>query len=340
MSTIRRVAVLGLGSMGCRHLENALALGLEIVGFDQDRERGAEVAATFGVHAASSRAEALESADAVIIASPSAAHIDDLGAALDAGCHVLAEKPFADRTDGLGTLLTRAELAGLNVAVGQNLRFHPAVARAHTRLAEGKIGPVLSAVSVGASYLPDWRPGQDYRKNYAADPRAGGVIFDWVHEIDMLAHLLGRAVVEGAAATSGQHLDIPSDEQAGLVLRHTGGALSTVLLSYVVRPAVRRTMLLGPDGGMEIDIAARRLTISDAGGRVIEEEKFGGRHADDYRVELADFIAAAESGRAPRCPGWEALEILTTVADARRLAGLPCASEDCAIIPHGRRTNP
>src|SRR3546814_2198440 len=58
---------------------------------------------------------------------------------------------------------------GLIVAVAQNLRFHPAVVEANALLKSGAFGPVSAAIAVGASYLPDWRPGSDYRKNYAAD---------------------------------------------------------------------------------------------------------------------------------------------------------------------------
>ena len=327
MSAINRVAVLGLGSMGRRHLQNAAALGLDVAAFDPDQSRAAEITQATGTRAAVSRQEALENCDAVIIASPSASHLDDLSVAINAGRHVLIEKPFADRTAGLTELLTAAEAAGLIIAVAQNLRFHPAVERARVTVAEGMIGPIMSAVSIGASYLPDWRPGQDYRNNFAADPVAGGVIFDWVHEIDMLIHLLGGAVAEGAAAVKNQHLDMPSEEQAGLLLRHAGGALSTLLLSYAVRPAVRRTFLLGAEGGMEIDIPARRITIRNTDGALIEDDSYGGDHSDDYRSELTDFIAAVDTANAPRCSGREALDILTTVIQARRLAGLPCAGD-------------
>jgi predicted dehydrogenase len=314
----KRLAVLGLGSMGRKHVKSALALGLDVVGVDP-----AVSAAPEGVLRMATRADALAWCDAAIVATPSAAHRDDLAAAVAASRHVLVEKPFAASSEGLSAVMDAADAAGVRVAVAQNLRHHPAVEAASAAVRERTVGPVLSAVAIGTSYLPDWRPGQDYRQNYAADPRAGGVIFDWMHEIDMLVHLLGPATVSGAVAAHGRALDIPSEEEAGILLRHTDGALSTLLLSYTTRPALRRTYLLGPGGRMEIDIPARSLLVLSADGRVIEDRAFGGRHEDDYLRELADFLDAVESGHAPRCPGREGLAILETVLAARGLARLP-----------------
>ncbi|MEZ5670390.1 MAG: Gfo/Idh/MocA family oxidoreductase [Alphaproteobacteria bacterium] len=320
-----RIAVLGLGSIGARHLANAVALGHRAVGFDPVAAQAEAVCRQAGATPAGSRADALAQCDAVVVASPSAAHLADLAAAVDAGRHALVEKPFAHTAEGLGAILDRAEAAGATVAVAQNLRHHPAVERARALVERTAYGPVLAAVAVGASYLPDWRPGQDYRQGYAADPQTGGAIFDWVHEIDLLAHLLGPFAVAGATAQAGRCLDMAAEENAGLLLRHDGGALSTVLLSYATRPPLRRTTLLGPGGRIEIDIPGRRLTILDAAGEPVEDSAFGGAHADDYRAELADFVAAAAAGRPPRCPAREALAILGGVLAARRLAGLPQA---------------
>ncbi|MEQ8603710.1 MAG: Gfo/Idh/MocA family oxidoreductase [Marivibrio sp.] len=322
MSPIRRLAVLGLGSMGRKHAANALDAGLDVAAFDP---AGAEMDS---VKAMPSRSAALDWCDAVVVASPSWAHRDDLAAIVAAGRCCLIEKPFADRSEGVAELLAQAAAAGNVVAVAQNLRHHPAVERARTLLAEGAVGAARAAVSIGASYLPDWRPGRDYRRNYAADPASGGVIFDWVHEIDLLAHLLGPFEAAGAAADCSGPLVLGADEQAALTLRHRSGALSTLMLSYSVRPQMRRTTLLGPDGGLEIDIPARRLTAWDAERRPIEEVAFGGVHADDYRAELFDFLEAAAHGRAPRCPGDEALEILKGVLSLRAMAGLPAAKTE------------
>ena len=316
------LAVLGFGSMGRKHAANAGALGLSVVAYDPNSGSVSDDAID-DVIVARSAEDALASADLAVVATPASTHTDYLAMAVEAGVHVFVEKPFSDSIQGLEPLLEKADAQGLTVGVAQNLRHHPAVETAALLLKDGAVGKVLGAVSIGASYLPDWRPGQDYRKNYAADPKAGGVIFDWVHEIDMLVHLLGPARVAGAAAASGRHLDMESDESAGIVLNHADGILSTLYLSYASRPALRQTLVFGPDGRLEIDVPARRLRLFDCAGSVIRDTQFGGAHGDDYKSELADFVEAVKEDRAPRCSGREALGILKTVTEIRAAAGLP-----------------
>ena len=307
--------------MGGRHARNARDLGAAVTAYDSDEQCRAALADD-GFYVTANPDEALQG-DVGVIATPAMTHTDYLARAIDAGMHVLVEKPFSDSVLGLEAVLESADTQGLKVGVAQNLRYHPAVEEAINLLDDRAIGTVVGAVSIGASYLPDWRPGQDYRKNYAADPETGGVIFDWVHETDMLVHLLGPARVAGAAASAGRHLDMASDESAGIVLDHVGNVLSTIYLSYAVRPALRQTMLLGTNGRMDIDIPARRLRQFDMAGTMVREQNFGGAHTDDYKSELADFVEAVKENRMPRCSGREALDILKTVTEIRAMAGLP-----------------
>ncbi len=319
-----RLAILGLGSMGRKHAANAQALGHAVIGFDPDPEARAALAASGG-QACESQAEALAACDAVVIASPPRFHLQQIEAALAASRHVLVEKPLADRVENLPRLTAQARQARLVFAVAQNLRYHPAVAAARDILAADGIGRVLGASAIGISPLVDWRPGSDHRANYAADPQSGGVIFDWVHEIDMLAWLLGPVAAAGAVAENSGALGIQAEETAGLLLRHQGGAVSSLMLSYLGRPARRATEIFGEAGRIEIDIPARHLRHWDAAGALCRDESFGGRHADDYVSELHAFCAAIAGGEPPRCLADEATEILRQVLRLRQQAGLPLA---------------
>lgn len=319
-----QLAILGLGSMGRKHAANARALGHAVIGFDPDHEARAALA-TSGGQACESQAEALAACDAVVIASPPRFHLRQIEAALAAGCHVLVEKPVADRIEDLPQLVDRSRGQGLIFAVAQNLRYHPAVTAARDILVAHGIGRVLAASAIGVSPLVDWRPGSDHRANYAADPLSGGVIFDWVHEIDMLAWLLGPISAAGAVAENSGTLGIQAEETAGLLLRHKGGAVSSLMLSYLGRPARRGTEIFGEAGRLEIDIPARHLRHWDAHGAMCRDESFGGRHADDYVSELEAFCSAIGGGEPPRCMAGEATEILQQVLRLRQQAGLPLA---------------
>ena len=318
-----RVAVLGLGSMGRRHAANAIALGHEVRGFDPDPDACADLAGHGGL-AFGSEQEALERCDTAVVASPTALHLRHAAQALGAGCHVLVEKPLADRVGRLEELCALARAQRLVFAVAQNLRYHPAVVAARGLLARGAIGRPILASAIGASPLVDWRPGRDHRAGYAADAASGGVVFDWVHEIDMLAFLLGPPRATGAVAENSGTLGLASEESACLLMRHPGGTLSTVALSYLGRPERRACEIIGDAGRLEVDIPARRLSRWDSAGMLVEHVNYGGIHADDYALELKDFLAATTGASVPACSAEEGLAVLREVLALRAAAGLPC----------------
>lgn len=315
------IAVLGLGSIGLRHAGNALALGQAVIGFDPSPERRALLAEKGGAVTAD-RGQAIAAARAVVVASPSEHHLDDLRACVAAGRHVLVEKPLAHRADGLGAVMVEAASKELVVAVAMMLRLHPAVRRAAEILNSGQLGQVLWGRFLAALYLPEWRPGQDWTKGYANDPRTGGALFDYVHEIDLACHLLGPARVLASVATHTGSIGLAAEDMADVVLDH-GGARSSIHVDYVTRPRHRHGEIAGTLGALRIDLDGRRLTWRDTSGAVVEDVTYPGTYADDYVAEMAAFLAAIDGSAAPPCSGAQALEVLETLISARTLAGLP-----------------
>ena len=317
-----RIAVLGLGSIGLRHARNLAARGLDVIGFDPDREQCIELE-VMGQAVGGSREELLAVSDAVVIASPSELHLDDLAATVEAGCHALVEKPIGHTVAGFEALFDSADEQGLCIFSGMNLRFHPAVQAAKADLDRGRIGTLLWARLLASSYLPDWRPEHDYRQGYAADPVTGGVLFDIIHEFDLAHHLLGSArTVSACARTTGQ-LDIPSEDCADVILRHPGDVHSTLHLDYVTRPARRVTEISGTEGFLRLDLAARVYTAYNSAGEPLEENHYDSSFDDDYNDEIGAFLSCIETGNPPLCDGRESLAVMRQVLAARQLSGLP-----------------
>jgi len=316
------IAVLGLGSIGLRHARNLLAQGARVIGFDPSDERRALLGAEGGLPAVH-RDEALAAATAAVICSPSGLHLDDLDAALSAGCHIFVEKPLAHTTQGLADLMDRAEQAGKVVSVGFNLRYHPAALEARRLIHEGRLGQILWARLEMADYLPHWRPGTDFLQGYANDPRSGGVIFDIVHEFDLAAFLLGPPEVKAAVAAHTGQLGLTSEDMADMVLAHPGGAHSTVHVDFVTRPRRRSTIIVGTHATLHLELDKRRLSLVREDGTPMGEHTFPGAYADDYVTEIKNFLACCRGEAQPACPGREALDILDRLITARRIAGLP-----------------
>jgi len=316
------VAVLGLGSIGFRHAGNLLELGCQVLGFDPDPARGALLIERGGKVAAS-RDAALEAAQITVIATPHESHLEHLTAAVRHGCHAFVEKPIADTVVGVDEVLARAERSKLQVFVGFNLRFHPAIVRGKSLLAAGALGTPLWSRLIASSYLPDWRPGQDHRKGYAADPVHGGVLFDFIHEFDLANHLLGSGVVRTAAARSSGAIEIPSEDIADVVLAHPGGLLSSVHVDYVTRPRRRVVEIAGTAGYVQLDLDQRRLLHLRSDGSEAEAAAYGGSYAGDYLDEMRAVLEAVRGEASDLCNGRQGLIALEQVIAARNMAGLP-----------------
>jgi predicted dehydrogenase len=316
------VAVLGLGSIGLRHARNLLTLGRPVIGFDPDAERRAALE-QLGGRVTSDRAAAFAGADAVVIASPNDRHLDDLASAVEHGLPTFVEKPLAHDPDGVAAVLDAADARGLVVFAALNLRYHPAVRAARAALERGEIGAPLWSRLICASWLPSWRPHQDYRTGYTAAAGTGGVLFDIVHEFDLATHLLGPARTVACAARRSGVLDMAAEDCADVILAHAGGVQSSLHLDYVTRPRRRVTEIAGTTGFLEIDLNVRTLRLWDADGALRRDERHPGGFDDDYVQEMAAFLACLDGTGRPACDGREALGVLRQVVVARALAALP-----------------
>ncbi len=304
-----RVVVVGLGSAGRRHAETLRSLGHDVRACR--REPGDD---DFG-----SLDDALAwGPDAVVIATPTAAHVDALRWAVEHGIAAYVEKPLAARSAGLRDLLARAESERVTVAVGYNLRFHPAVEAVEQAVREGLVGSLLTAEASAGSYLPDWHPDEDYRLSYASRRElGGGVLLTLSHELDLVRALAGEIVEVVGLALRASALELDVDDAAGVVARHDSGALSTVRVDYLDRAYNRRSRWVGELGTIAWEW--RGDVRLEPGGKVLWSDP-GFDVSATYRAALDDFLDAVQHDRRPRVDGRDGLrivEICEQVGEAR-----------------------
>lgn len=243
------VAVIGQGSIGTRHAQNLLTLGCQVIVCDpfQDQSPLENVLFTKSVD------EALSKSHIAIIASPSSEHFTQARQALEYGCHVLLEKPFATTREDARLLLEYVRQSKKTLAVGMNLRFHPSLIKVRELIQSGAIGePRVAHITFG-SWLPGWRPGVDYRSTYSARAElGGGVLLDAIHEIDYLIWLFG-SVGEVSTAYLGRlsNLEIDVEDTALFTLTHSSNVISTVALDYIDREYRRGCRIIGEEGTVE-----------------------------------------------------------------------------------------
>src|SRR5581483_9780518 len=148
---------------------------------------------------------------------------------------VLIEKPLGKR----GSV---AQKAGFGLtAVAYNLRFHPILVALREAIAKED---VISIQVYCGQYLPDWRPGRDYRKSYSADPdRGGGVLRDLSHELDYLLWMAGGWRRVTALGGKFSDLEIRSDDSWAILTETERCPLATIQINYLDRPGARKIVV-------------------------------------------------------------------------------------------------
>ncbi|MEK9969420.1 MAG: Gfo/Idh/MocA family oxidoreductase [Ferrovibrio sp.] len=242
-----RILVVGCGSVGRRHAENARQYA-DVGILDIDAARADDMAKRLDAFRFDDWGKARAwQPDGVVIASPTADHLLHARQAIGFGAAILIEKPISHDPTGVAEMLATAEQCDVRVFVGCNMRYHPGPATLHAAL--GQIGKPLFARAQYGSYLPAMRPGIDYRTLYVAHTETGGgVILDSIHEIDYLGWLLGP--IASVTATSGRisDLEIEAEDYAALALRHVSGCRSEIHLDYVQQFKRRGCEIVGTEG--------------------------------------------------------------------------------------------
>jgi predicted dehydrogenase len=319
-----RIGIIGLGSIGLRHARNARALDHDVTAFDPDESRRTLFAQDGGTATADEDA-VFGNNDAVIICSPNRFHLAHLRRAVDAGIHALVEKPLSHTLDGLSAVLDAADSQKLSIGVAMNLRFHPVAVTARDIVRSAAYGRPLWARFTMSSYLPSWRPHQDYRAGYTADREGGGILLDDVHEPDLACFILGTARTAAASAHNTGALEITTEDCADIVLDH-GTARSVIHMDYVSRHKRRFFEIQCENAFIHGDLIKRHLTVYGNENDTIRDEQFAGSFDDDYINELKTFIASISGTAAYPAPARESVAVLSCVLDAHTMAGLPGAT--------------
>lgn len=194
MMKVERVLLVGLGSIGKRHLGNLKRLVPNVkVAVLRSREGAQSID---GCEVVSSLGTALDfQPQAAFICGPSSFHIDIATELARAGVHLFIEKPLSNKLGGLDEFVEMVQHVNIKVMVGYNLRFSPSLLTLRELIKRAKYGSALYVAVVVGQYLPDWRPGVDYRAAVSSQSElGGGALLELSHELDYLIWLFGEPV--------------------------------------------------------------------------------------------------------------------------------------------------
>ena len=306
-----RIGVVGVGHLG-RHHARLLkaATGAQLVGVvDLAPERAEAVASANGCPSYTDSRALLGQVDAVSIAVPTVEHLRVARDFLEAGVHVLVEKPMTSTLAEAEEMLTLADRSGSLLAVGHTERFNPAVAAAI---------PLISA----PKFIEVHRLSGFPERSLDID-----VVFDvMIHDLDIVL-AIDRSEVVSVDAVGVPVLSHKVDI-ANARLKFASGCTVNLTASRISRDKVRKVRFFQRELYVSVDYGEQELEayriVPKAGERpAIEGGTVPVEKGEPLGRELQDFVDAIREGRQPRVTGrdgYRALALATRVAEAIQLS--------------------
>lgn len=297
------VLIVGLGSIAKKHIAairelvpEALIFALRSSGSSQDIE---------GIENLYSLENINIRFDFAIISNPTSKHAETVEELIGLGVPLFIEKPvFGDL--GHEDIIKKVNSSGILNYVACNLRFLESVRFIHDYI---KVHPEKRVNEVNVycgSYLPDWRPGSDYRKCYSAVPElGGGVNIDLIHDIDYIYWIFGRPEESIRICRNVSSLAIRAVDYANYILLYPGFTAS-IVLNYYRRDYKRTIEVVFDDRTWLVDL--KQNVITDSDDMVIF--RGSNKPLDTYKSQMSYFLDLIKNGEKAENSINEAYEVL------------------------------
>ena len=297
------VAVIGCGVWGVNHARVYAGLDkaklIKIADTDPERRRLAE---KFDAECCADPRDRYrdDEVEAVSICTPTVTHARLAREALQAGKHVLVEKPMATKLSEAEELVRLSEKEGLVLAVGFVERFNPAVAETLRLVKDGCVGQLLTVHASRLSRRPD---------------RVGdvGVVKDLaMHDVDVVTTVLGAQPVSVFSRCGS--LSHSFEDYAHLSLIYEGAASGFVEANWLTPRKVRRLTVTGSEGVIRVEYLSQLVSVE----RLNEFTRIDKGYREPLELELRDFVDAVLDDREPTVTGVDGVNALRICEAALR----------------------
>jgi len=319
MTKVNRVLLVGLGSIGKRHLSNLQKLLPQATIAVLRSRKGTSSVADCEI------VSSLEAAidfrpDMAVICSPSSFHMEVAEGLAAEGVHLFIEKPLSNRMQGVAQFIEMIACSDLKVMVGYNLRFSPSLRAFKSLLDTDEFGRTLMVTAEVGQYLPSWRPEVDYRSTVSARSKlGGGALLELSHELDYLTWLFGKAVTASAKLikVSDLEMDVEDLVLAQIDFEKNGRKLpASVQLDFLQRHPYRRCKAICEQATLVWNAIAGRVEAHQQGGSSTLFQDDNDRNFT-YEQELHVFIDCIETGAPVPIDAQDGLKVLELVEAIR-----------------------
>ena len=316
---INNIGIIGLGSIGRRHLRlvKELRPELNIIAVRSGKgKKEEEKLLNAVVH---SLEEAIDyGIEAAIIATPAVYHIQQAIDLMEKGVHVLIEKPLSHSIDNMPELLKVNKKTKTIALVGYCLRYNSGALQFNNILKNKKIGQILHVQVDCGSYLPDWRKGMDYRESVSAKAElGGGVLLELSHELDYIRWFFGEMKSVYAIIQNSGTLDIDVEDSVDMIFASEQGYSVSVHLDFNTQTTRRKCIARCSNGDLTWDAIANKVIWQPADG--LEEVEIYENDRDYiYREQLKHFFDCIENKKLPSVSINDGVAVLNMIESAKQ----------------------
>jgi predicted dehydrogenase len=326
---VNRVVVVGCGSIGQRHARLlAERAGIQVDLCDTSKSCLAETQELIGNRECYNNFSAMLTTrpDAILVATPHAHHAGQVVAALEAGIHVLCEKPMSDDVSSARRIIAAANASDAVLDVGFTLHFHPPLRRLRELCRSGALGEIVHAHCRVGTYATLACSRSQHQAHVE-----GALLLDYVHQPDVLQWILNRKPNRVFMnATCGGTPPLSSDPNvAEMLIDYAAGLQASIHLNYLQHPQRHEYEIVGDKAWAVLDAESNCLRVGTRESNTVTTETFDFERDDMFIEEHQAFLDATAGKRPPESPAESAAVSIRVVDAAMRSwkAGTPAAVE-------------
>ncbi|VEN74491.1 conserved hypothetical protein [Candidatus Desulfarcum epimagneticum] len=298
---IQKVGIVGLGSIGRRHLRNLKLVRPEIEISVVRSGYGPEcIEQNLASYVFNNLEQAVEEGiQAAIISSPAPEHLRQATILSKKGVHLLIEKPLSHNMKNVAELISTVQKSGIIGLLGYTLRYDSAAKEFKKNLKEGLTGKLLQVRVECGSFLPDWRPNCDYLKSVSSSADlGGGVLLELSHELDYIHWFFGPMQSVFAYLHNSGFLGIDVEESADLLFVRPDDVPISLHMDFNRRHPERRCVAEGSEGQLSWNVITRKVKWAPA-HQDVEERSFSMESDAAYQSQLLHFFDCIENNVQP-----------------------------------------
>ena len=320
---INRILLVGLGSIGTRHLRLAR---LQFPNADiRILRHGLEnTQPEFSNGCFMTLQDVFEFAPQIaIITNPATSHLAMAQPLAEKGVHLLVEKPLSASLEGIAHLIETCKELNTVLMVGYNLRFSSSLNFFRDQLRRGAIGDFLSVRCEVGQFLPSWRPDKDYRQGVSARKElGGGALLELSHELDYMRWIFGDIDWVRATLSRQSSFEIDVEDSAHLIVgflpdnkkRQLVGAIN---LDFIRHDQTRVCTVIGEKGSMHWNGLTGEVKLLEKSGTdwkilFIQQPQ----QDDTYLAEWQHFIHCVNENKIPIVTGVDGLRVIEIIEAA------------------------